>query len=373
MGEEASPPLPVCDRCHHFVVRDRSVATCGPCRKAYQLGVSLRNVIPPGKDESAVVFLEGCFSLLQDWITEIKGLTAKEKAAKEKKSSQEDKPQEKPQREEKEPVKSDSPRTSNRPVEASAKTTRDPQPPRATRDQHPATPVRPSGSSSAPSRLPLPPPPPNPATAQGSASRGYSSQTVRIPRPSHGIPEPRVERPETKVPTTRKGRSDPLTGEEEVAVESEEHGKAKREKSRRRRRRERSSSSPSSRGREKKRRRREKKEKKEKDRRRKRTPSGSSSVTGPRVREAKRGEAPRPKSPARPRSPHTPPGPPPAPPPVRQPPVRAPPVRPPRRPAARQGPGWIGRVPYSNHPRWWAGKNKGVTRRAKQELFNRRR
>ena len=84
MGEEGGPPLPACDRCHHFVARDRSVATCGPCRKAYQLGVSLRNVIPPGKDESAVVFLEGCFSLLQDWITEIKGLTEKEKAAKEK-------------------------------------------------------------------------------------------------------------------------------------------------------------------------------------------------------------------------------------------------------------------------------------------------
>ena len=80
MGEGGKPSLPVCDRCRHFVVRDEAVATCGPCRKAYQLQVSLRNVVPPGKDESAVVFLEGCFGLLQDWLTEIRGLSDQQRS-----------------------------------------------------------------------------------------------------------------------------------------------------------------------------------------------------------------------------------------------------------------------------------------------------
>ena len=37
--------------------------------------------------------------------------------------------------------------------------------------------------------------------------------------------------------------------------------------------------------------------------------------------------------------------------------------------------GWRGPVPYSNHPRWggWGTKNKGITKRAKQELWGRRR
>ena len=36
------------------------------------------------------------------------------------------------------------------------------------------------------------------------------------------------------------------------------------------------------------------------------------------------------------------------------------------------GRGWRGPVPYSDHPRWSEGTNKGVTKRAKQELFDRR-
>ena len=39
----------------------------------------------------------------------------------------------------------------------------------------------------------------------------------------------------------------------------------------------------------------------------------------------------------------------------------------------RRGPGWKGRIPYSDHQRWWQGKNKGVVKRAKQERFNARR
>ena len=37
-----------------------------------------------------------------------------------------------------------------------------------------------------------------------------------------------------------------------------------------------------------------------------------------------------------------------------------------------QGRGWRGEIPYSNHPRWTQSKNKGIVKRAKQELHNRR-
>ena len=216
-------------------------------------------------------------------------------------------------------------------------------------------------------------PPPVPDTHQGSTDRGFSSQTVRVPRPSHRDQDPPANRPEKRSATSPQSKRAPPTEEVEVEVDPEVPGGAKKEKSRRRRRqREKTSSSPSSRGRDKKKRRRSHRDKKDRSRRRRRSRSNTSSVTGSRVREAKKSGAVRLKSPEKPRSPHTPPGPPPAPPPVRQPPARPPPVRPPKRPSIPQGPGWIGRVPYSNHPRWWAGKNKGVTRRAKQELFNRR-
>lgn len=38
-----------------------------------------------------------------------------------------------------------------------------------------------------------------------------------------------------------------------------------------------------------------------------------------------------------------------------------------------QGRGWVGPVPYSDHPRWTTGKSRGIVRRAKQENYNRRR
>ena len=38
-----------------------------------------------------------------------------------------------------------------------------------------------------------------------------------------------------------------------------------------------------------------------------------------------------------------------------------------------RGTGWRGPIPRSNHPRWTSGTNKGITKRAKQERFNRRR
>ena len=52
---------------------------------------------------------------------------------------------------------------------------------------------------------------------------------------------------------------------------------------------------------------------------------------------------------------------------------RSPSHPPPNRgPQREQGKGWRGSVPYSSHPRWTHSKNKGIVKRAKQELFNRK-
>ena len=37
-----------------------------------------------------------------------------------------------------------------------------------------------------------------------------------------------------------------------------------------------------------------------------------------------------------------------------------------------RGKGWRGPIPFSSHQRWYAGKNKGVVKRAKQERYNQR-
>ena len=127
---------------------------------------------------------------------------------------------------------------------------------------------------------------------------------------------------------------------------------------------------------------------KEKDKRKEKKDSRSKSVSGSIVRKKKRedlishrkeGEesqsAARPSSgiqreaylrprPSRrePRSPRTPDYPPP----------RAPPVQPGRGRGGEQGKGWRGSVPYSHHPRWTESTNKGITKRAKQELHDRK-
>ena len=124
-----------------------------------------------------------------------------------------------------------------------------------------------------------------------------------------------------------------------------------------------STSSSSRRRRKKKEKKRREKEKKDRKRRR-RSSSLGSSVTGSRVRDAKRKERKRLPTPPRPKSPHTPPGPPPDPPPA--------PTREPSRPPLRRGRGrgWIGPIPWSSHPRWHTATNKGITKRAKQEKYN---
>ena len=63
-----------------------------------------------------------------------------------------------------------------------------------------------------------------------------------------------------------------------------------------------------------------------------------------------------------PRSPRTPDRPPP----------RVPPVQPGGGRGAAQGSGWRGSIPYSHHPRWTESTNKGITKRAKQELHERK-
>jgi hypothetical protein len=78
------------------------------------------------------------------------------------------------------------------------------------------------------------------------------------------------------------------------------------------------------------------------ERKKRRTPSGDRAP-------------PRPRTPERPRQPRSP--------------SRPPPVY---QWGVPQGRGWIGRVPYSSHPRWTQGENKGQVKRAKQERFNQR-
>ena len=44
--------------------------------------------------------------------------------------------------------------------------------------------------------------------------------------------------------------------------------------------------------------------------------------------------------------------------------------RPPEPRGPPPGRGWVGEVPYSDHPRWYSATNKGQVKRAKQERFN---
>ena len=51
---------------------------------------------------------------------------------------------------------------------------------------------------------------------------------------------------------------------------------------------------------------------------------------------------------------------------------RTPSREPPHRGRVQErGKGWRGAIPYSDHPRWRQSKNKGIVKRAKQELYNR--
>ena len=78
MGGSHRDSLPVCDRCQHFVVRESGLATCAPCRKLWQLQVSIRNILTPKRDEEAVIFVQGCFSLLEEWVAKVNELEEEE-------------------------------------------------------------------------------------------------------------------------------------------------------------------------------------------------------------------------------------------------------------------------------------------------------
>ena len=105
-------------------------------------------------------------------------------------------------------------------------------------------------------------------------------------------------------------------------------------------------------------------------RRQKREPADSQKEKKDRAEEAATKETPIEREPflrprptqRRPRSPHTP---------ERPPPQRSSGAKGESK-GKSKGSGWRGRVPYSDHPRWTQGTNKGITKRAKQELQDRK-
>ena len=78
MGVGPRDPLPTCERCQHFVVRASDLSVCEPCRRGWQLQVSLRSVVAADRDETAVVFLQECHTLLEEWIVKLRELEANE-------------------------------------------------------------------------------------------------------------------------------------------------------------------------------------------------------------------------------------------------------------------------------------------------------
>ena len=181
-------PLPVCDRCRHFLVRESGIGTCGPCRKAYQLQVSLRSVCPADRDETALVFLEGCFGLLEDWLGELRGIRDTGPREKRREPAEE------------EPLR--------RKVVDS--------PPKKQKTAHPTSPRQESSTAQSSTNRPtvasrvLPPPKappvPEPARAKGSLELVENSQS-KEPRPSRRDQEDCVRRaPQVAHPAERPTR-----------------------------------------------------------------------------------------------------------------------------------------------------------------------
>ena len=262
-------PLPVCDRCRHFVVREPGLSTCGPCRKGYQLLVSLRSVVSPENDEAAVVYLEGCFGLLEDWIGEVKNLEKKEdkkprgRSKEKKRRRSEDKPLKRQPTDSPKKRKDSDHQASPASASKTAQSAPDPAPEPAR-----SSASRPSVSSRV---LPPPraPPVPVPGPTHGSVALVENSQT-RAPRPSkreqeeavHSDPQavnlaPKVKpAPSSKQPAERTGEASAADPENKEAAK-----KAKRRES--------GSRTPSRSGRKRSRRRRRSREG-EKERRRRR-------------------------------------------------------------------------------------------------------
>ena len=339
MGESRKGSLPICDRCLHYVVRAEGLATCEPCRKLWQLQVSLRGVLGPRRDEEAVIYLQECFTLLEEWIAKVKELEAAEDTGDHRARAARDRS----------PLKRKEEPKENRPAPAPDRT---------------APPVQPK----APPVSPLPRPD-SALSVEGREVSKITSQSRLVPRPSQPPSSARRGRSPSlglfakKKAEPKKEVEPPATAaEEKPPRELKDTPKSKEEKKEKKRRTSSTSSSRRRRRREKRKREKEKRDKK----RRRRSSSLGSSVSGSRVRAAKKKELKKLPTPPRARSPHTPPGPPPEPPPAPARDDSPPPI------ARGRGRGWIGPIPWSNHPRWYTGKNKGITRRAKQEKYNNR-
>ena len=381
MGGGRPGPLPICERCQHFVVRDKGLSVCAPCRKSYQLQVSVKGVVSSEKDESAVVFYQGCFALLEDWLRTIKDLETKDtptgsgSSASRHRSPSRGGDSHKPQPRDIKEDTAEEMRSDRKAVSAPAKAP----PVQPSSHSRPALPVEGRSAQRATSQtrtVPRPSQPPREALRDRSPDLRLFAKKKAEPKKAPEAPFEEVEE-EEKSPRGELQRT-PKCKEEREEEEKSPRGELKRTpKAAEKKKKERSRSSTSSSSRRRRKREKRKREKEKKDKKkRKRSTSPGSSVSGSRVRAAKKKELKRLPTPPRPKSPHTPPGPPPDPPPApdrREPARREPARRDNRPPLARgRGRGWIGPVPWSLHPRWYTGKNKGITRRAKQEKFNNR-
>ena len=358
-GPGTGPPSRLCSRCEKFEVREDGISLCLVCRRTYQLGTTVLQVFPKEAESYALKFLDKAFGWLEDTLKEAQDI----ERAKGSGSAPPNPPSVVPSAAAEAPLKRkivDSPPARSKPTEETARIKNCPS--ALESKPKPSETSRPSSSSrgvpTVPSRVPTPPKAPpilTPAKAKGSVALVENSQ-VPAPKPTKSDPKKGSSEPSQPLRLASKSKPEPSRRQPTPEAEAEEVAPDTPKKSDKKKKRESSSASPSERS---KRGRREDREKEKKKRKRKQPSSSrSSSVTGPRVRESKRKEKKgRPLTPPRPRSPHTPPGPPP------------PPLPPPLPPAPKRG--WVGPIPYSNHPRWYVGKNKGVTRRAKQELRDR--
>ena len=225
---------------------------------------------------------------------------------------------------------------------------------------HPAAEVAPP----APSESPLPPPaavPPDPEKPdepdqkkpQESKGSGQEKDSQRKPANpgQHLFPKSKPSSPpeEAKEISKVETKDSPECSVAGEVIEQDEEterpsSSGVRKRSRSRRRRSRTSGGQ-----------KEKRRSRSRSRRRRRRGDEEPPIS-PRGRERRE----RDRSPKRPRTPDHPPGP------------RTPPTAPPS-PVVRQGRGWVGEIPYSSHPRWSQGTNKGLVKRAKQERYNQRR
>ena len=316
MGGGPKDPLPKCERCQHFVVRSTELSICEPCRRGWQLQVSLRSVVSAERDETAVVFLQECHSLLEEWIGKLRELEAKEhpQASSARGRS--------PLKRREEPRDKQTQEKPHRPVAPPPK----------------APPVQGGDRVTSQNRaVPRPSQPPRGASRGRSPSKGLYAKKKAEPKALVDTPR-EVEQPSEVAADSSKGES------KETPTTKEERKEKKKSKSP-------SSTSSSSRRRKKKEKRRREKEKRDRKRRRRST-SRDSSVSGSRVRAAKKKDLKRLPTPPRPKSPHTPPGPPPDPPPV--------PARDTSRPplARGRGRGWIGRCRIAPIPVGTRGRTR---------------